>query len=136
MKLIQIRELSNITEDFLAVLSELSDVGLTLEEARKIKYNSKIYVAVHGERIVGTISLFIEQKFIHQGGKVCHIEDVVVSKEYRNMGIGKRLVQHGINEAKKYGCYKVILQCFEEVTSFYEEIGFKKFNLGMRLNLD
>ena len=41
-----------------------------------------INVAEHNGKIVGSTTLLIEQKFIHDGGHVGHIEDVVVSKEY------------------------------------------------------
>jgi len=132
----EIKELSEVNEEFLSVLSELTEVGLSVEEARKIRCNSTTYVAVLGPKIIGTASLLIEQKFIHKGGKVAYIEDVVVSHIYRKLHVGKKLVKHLILEAKKQGCYKVTLCCFEEVAPFYEKIGFRKFNLGMRLDID
>ena len=37
--------------------------------------------------IIGSTTLLIEQKFIHDGGKVGHIEDVVTRKGYEGFGI-------------------------------------------------
>ena len=38
-----------------------------------------IHVAEIDGKIIGSTTLLIEQKFIHKGGKVGHIEDVVLS---------------------------------------------------------
>ena len=51
-----------------------------------------IRVAEVDGKIVGSTTLLIEQKFIHEGGKVGHIEDVVVSKEFEGRGIGLSLI--------------------------------------------
>ena len=54
--------------------------------------NHIIHVAEDNGKIVGSTTLLIEQKFIHKGGYVGHIEDVVVSKEFEGRGIGIKLV--------------------------------------------
>ena len=54
--------------------------------------NHIIHVAELNGKIVGSTTLLIEQKFIHEGGFVGHIEDVVVSKEFEGQGIGMKLV--------------------------------------------
>ena len=50
--------------------------------------NHIIHVAEIDSKIVGSTTLLIEQKFIHKGGLVGHIEDVVVRKNYEGKGIG------------------------------------------------
>lgn len=96
--------------------------------------NYKIYVAVLDSKIVGTTTLFIEQKFIHDGGKVGHIEDVAVRKEYQGRGIGQKVVKALLEYAKKEGCYKTILDCNEDLISFYEKTGFKRYSSAMRFD--
>ena len=93
-----------------------------------------IHVAEIDGKIVGSTTLLIEQKFIHQGGKVGHIEDVVVSKEFEGRGIGIKLVTSLLEVAKTENCYKTILDCKDELIPFYERIGFKQESNQMRYN--
>ncbi|MDR4510545.1 MAG: GNAT family N-acetyltransferase [Nitrososphaeraceae archaeon] len=131
--------------DFCTTLSNLADVGelildknliLELYFAIKKKSNSKIFVAILENKIVGSITTIIEQKFIHNGGKVCHIEDVVTRKGYEKMGIGSLLVKKAIEFAILENCYKVILSCSEQNFSFYQKNGFYKHEITMRLDID
>ena len=87
--------------------------------------NHIIVVAEINDRIIGSTTLLIEPKFIHQGGFVGHIEDVVVSKEFQGNQIGEKIVKYALELAKKHNCYKTILNCSDEVKQFYEKIGFK-----------
>ena len=121
------------TLDFLRNASNL-DKTKAKEILKKIKQNSNhiIHVAIDGKKIVGTTTLFIEQKFIHDGGLVGHIEDVVVRKDYEGKGIGIKLVTSMLERAKEKNCYKTILDCNDDVKQFYERIGFKRESNGMR----
>lgn len=96
--------------------------------------NHHIFVAVLDNRIVGSTTLLIEPKFIHNGGLVGHIEDVVVSKKNQGEGIGEKLIKHSLNFAKNTGCYKTILDCKDDVIGFYEKLGFFKNSSEMRVN--
>jgi len=93
----------------------------------KINSNSDhiVVVAIIEGKIVGSATLLIETKFIHNGGKVGHIEDVVVDKEYQRKGIGEKIIIYLLRYAKDQGCYKTILDCADEVKPFYEKLGFK-----------
>ena len=94
--------------------------------------NHYVYVAILDGRVVGSTSMIIEPKFIHDGGNVAHIEDVVVSKEHQGKGIGEMLMNSLLELAKDNNCYKTILDCSDEVKPFYEKIGFKRFSNCMR----
>ena len=52
-------------------------------------------------------------------------QDVVVSDQYRGRQLGKFLVTVSVLLAAKLGCYKVTLNCKDEMTKFYNGIGFK-----------
>ena len=121
------------TLDFLRNASDL-DKKKANEILKKIKQNSNhmIYVAIDNKKIVGSTTLLIEQKFIHDGGLVGHIEDVVVRKDYEGKGIGIKLVTSMLERAKEKNCYKTILDCKDDVKQFYERIGFKRESNGMR----
>ena len=121
------------TLDFLRNASNL-DKTKAKEILKKIKQNSNhiIHVAIDDKKIVGSTTLLIEQKFIHNGGLVGHIEDVVVRKDYEGKGIGIKLVTSLLERAKEKNCYKTILDCKDDVKQFYERIGFKRESNCMR----
>ena len=121
------------TLDFLSDTNKL-DKNNIKEILKKIKQNPNhmIHVAIDNKKIVGSTTLFIEQKFIHDGGLVGHIEDVVVRKDYEGKGIGMKLVTSMLEYAKRKKCYKTILDCKDDVKQFYERIGFKHESNGMR----
>ena len=121
------------TLDFLRNASGI-DKNKAREILKEIKQNPNhiIYVAIDNKKIVGSTTLLIEQKFIHDGGLVGHIEDVVVRKDYEGKGIGIKLVTSLLERAKEKNCYKTILDCKDDVKQFYERIGFKRESNGMR----
>lgn len=138
---ITIRELevNDLFNGFLKSMDSLKQTSnLDKEKAeqifKKIKSNPNhyVYVAILDSIVVGSTTMIIEPKFIHNGGNVAHIEDVVVSKEHQGKGIGKILMNSLLELAKDNNCYKIILDCSDELKPFYEKIGFKKHSNGMR----
>ncbi len=121
--------------DFLRKASDINQ-----EKAKKIlekiqsNPNHLIFVAIFDSKVVGSTTLIIEPKFIHKGGLVGHVEDVVVTKEKRGLGIGEKLIEFSLEYAKKAGCYKTILDCTDDVKQFYEKIGFKRHANAMRFD--
>ncbi|MEM3062065.1 MAG: GNAT family N-acetyltransferase, partial [Nitrososphaerota archaeon] len=91
----------------------------------------KIIVAKHRDKIVGSITILIEPKMIHNLSYVAHIEDVVVDKDYRNRGIGKLLMNEAIKIAHIHHCYKIILNCAEDREEFYRKYGFFRKEIQM-----
>jgi glucosamine-phosphate N-acetyltransferase len=137
-----IRELNghDLSAGFLETLAGLAEVRLTPTQAGEVLRNRlragiRTYVARVGDRVAGTASLLVEQKFIHGGGRVGHIEDVAVHEDFRHHRIGSVLVRHATEEARKLGCYKVILNCFEHLTPFYAQLGYRQHDVGMRIDL-
>ena len=140
---IKIREIieTDIENGFLETLDSLRktsdlDKKIGKDILKKIISNPDhiIHVAEENGKIIGSTTLFIEQKFIHNGGRVGHIEDVVVSKEYEGRGIGFKLVNSLLEKARVMNCYKTILDCQDELIPFYERIGFKQESNQMRYN--
>lgn len=134
MSNITIRKLQkeDLWNGFLQTLDSLRQASnMDKKTAEKIfdKINSNpdhiVAVAVIEGKIVGSTTLLIETKFIHNGGKVGHIEDVVVDKKYQKKGIGEKIVIYLLRYAKDQGCYKTILDCTDEIKPFYEKLGFK-----------
>src|SRR5215831_2653220 len=143
----EVREISSkdLLRGFFETLLNLAEVGRIREDqenAKKILREitsypfCKIFVAVNKDgEIVGSNTLLIEQKFIHNGGKVGHIEDVVTRKGYEGMGIGTALVDRSLGFATQMKCYKVILDCSENNVPFYKKIGFREFGISLRYDI-
>lgn len=136
-----IRELRgpDLANGFLETLAGLSEVNLDVQGAGEIlrarqKAGTQTYVALYAGKVVGTVSLLVELKFIHGGGKVGHIEDMAVHQDFRHRRIGSALMEHATRTAWELGCYKVILNCFEHISLFYTQLGYKKQDVGMRAN--
>ncbi|MCH7648706.1 MAG: GNAT family N-acetyltransferase [Thaumarchaeota archaeon] len=140
VKIRQIQE-NDLFQGFLESLDSLrkasdleeDDAKLVLKKIRS-NQNHVVMVADSDGQIVGSITLLIEPKFIHQGGLVGHIEDVVVRSELQGKGIGEQLVNAALEYAKNHGCYKTILDCDDNVKPFYEKIGFKRNSNAMRFD--
>lgn len=125
---------------FREVLGALSPVTLSDEDAmlvfrKRLRSRVLTYVALSDDHIVGTASLMIETKFIHNGGCVGHIEDVAVLPELQGQGVGHALVRHLIEQCRQEQCYKVILDCDPKIASWYETLGFRPWCQAMRLDL-
>ncbi|MGI0026629.1 MAG: GNAT family N-acetyltransferase [Nitrosopumilaceae archaeon] len=140
---VKIRKLQekDLFNGFLKSLDSLRKASdLTPKKAKAVfkKINSipdhTIYVAVCDSKVIGAATIFVEPKFIHDGGKVGHIEDVVVSKEHQGEGIGQKLIKALIQYAEKKGCYKTVLDCTDEIMPFYKKLGFKHFSNSMRID--
>jgi len=138
-----IRELrkDDLWNGFLTTLDSLrqaSDIDRNIAEKIFEKINSNpdhlIVVAELDGKIVGTTTLLIEPKFIHRGGLVGHIEDVVVDKNFEGQKIGEKIMKYILEFAKNRGCYKTILDCTDDVKPFYEKLGFKHIANELRFD--
>lgn len=125
-------EQNDLWNGFLTTLDSLRKASniskeKALEIYEKIKKNSDhlIAVAILDGSVVGAATLLIEPKFIHEGGNVGHIEDVVVDKKLQGKKIGEKIILYLLEQAKANGCYKTILDCSDDVKPFYEKLGFK-----------
>lgn len=134
--------INDIKEEYIKLLSELTNVEELSDDDfyNKIKEITKlgIIVVVYYEDnnkicIIGSGTVLYEPKIIRNGKYVAHIEDIVVDENHRGCGIGKTIVNNLINYSKEKECYKIILNCSNDLISFYEKIGFMKQNNGMSL---
>jgi len=138
-----IRELKeeDLWNGFLTSLDSLSEASnIDKNKAKRIfeKINTNpdyiIAVAEIDGKIVGSTTLLIESKFIHNGGLVGHIEDVVVDKNHQGQKIGEKIMKFLLEISKNRGCYKTILDCTDDVKPFYEKLGFKQVANELRLD--
>lgn len=135
---LRIDDLQNGFLTSLDSLRKASDIDKSKAEEifKKIDSNPDytIVVAEIDGKVVGSTTLLIEQKFIHQGGLVGHIEDVVVDKNFQGQKIGEKIMRYLLEIAKNQGCYKTILDCTDDVKLFYEKLGFKQVANELRFD--
>ena len=138
-----IRELKeeDIYNGFLKSLDSLTlasdiDKSKAVEVFERINANPDYVIAVAEMegKIVGTTTLFIESKFIHNGGFVGHIEDVSVDSNFHGQKIGQKIMEYLLKISKKRGCYKTILNCTDDVKLFYEKLGFRQVANELRID--
>lgn len=102
----------------------------------KTSTNKKFLMIIkYEETIIGTGSILIEDKIIHDMGLVGHIEDIAIDENYRGLGLARTLMHKLIDIARLHKCYKIILDASDDVKIFYEKMGFKKNANTMRMNL-
>jgi glucosamine-phosphate N-acetyltransferase len=133
-------EINDYNLGYLQLLEQLTNVGYIpytewTNRYKEIQNNPciQIWVIVDTNTIIATGTIIVEPKFIHNTGKVGHIEDIVVDKDKNGLGIGKKLIDDLVNICRNNGCYKVILNCSETNVGFYEKVGFKTKERQMAL---
>lgn len=59
----------------------------------------------------------------------CYISELFVEKEYRNNGIGSKLISFCIDKAKELNFEQIILKCDKNsfMDNYYKKIGFKYY---------
>lgn len=133
------QDLQNGFIETLSFLSKIDDISQEkiIDTFNRMKKNADnhIFIALTDDgKVVGALTLLVEQKFIHGCGKVGHIEDVVVHGDFRGQGVARNLIKKAIEVAEMEKCYKVILNCKEKLVPFYEKLGFRKHEIEMRFD--
>jgi len=98
--------------------------------------NIHLVVAEEGGNVVGCLQLCILPGLSSQGAPRGLIEDVRVASDRRSRGIGERLVQWALEEARGKGCKLVELLTHHtrvDAQRFYERIGFSRSHVGMTM---
>ncbi len=134
---------ADIANGLLETLGHLSDLeGITAAEGRAVLREMKragiyrLLVACSKDgSVVGATTLLVERKLIHRGGRVGHVEDVAVRVGFEGKGVGRSLVEAAVEAARDQGCYKCVLDCREGLVGYYGRLGFRRHDVGMRLDL-
>ena len=134
--------IETIKNEYLLLLSELTstnyiETSLFVENIEKIHQMGKIIVGVINDRFINGIeivasgTIIIEPKIIRAGKNVGHIEDIVVSKHMRGKGVSQQILHILKTIARENNCYKVILDCDNEVKNVYIKNGLELKGIQM-----
>ena len=136
-------EKKDITPEYFQLLQQLSIISIQdyCDEKNEqffntLNSNHQIYIIedLANHKIIGSGTIWMEPKLIRNYGKVAHLEDIVIDKKYRGMGLGKKLLEHLLEIAKNEGCYKCVLSCEPGLLTFYQNLGFIKYGKHLRLD--
>ncbi|XP_031328122.1 probable glucosamine 6-phosphate N-acetyltransferase isoform X2 [Photinus pyralis] len=127
-------QITDHNKGFLTLLAQLTTVGNVSQHDFERQYwlmqrSGAYYVTViedtRSQTIIGAATLVTELKFIHNASIRGRLEDVVVNNTYRGKQLGKLIVLTVTLLAKKLGCYKMSLDCKDNLIPFYKSIGYK-----------
>ena len=124
-------------EEYIRLINEFRPVNNhitkeTFESIYDIIFkNSIIFIIEIDNKLVASGKLLIEQKFIHNLAKYGYIEDIIVSKENRNNGLGKKIVKYIVDYCKENKFYKITLTCDEKLVNFYKKNNFEVYQIHM-----
>lgn len=140
-----LKQLDEFKNQYIDLLNELTkcpdlDKDIFYHKIKEINNNGKIIIAYTIDnnkiKIIGSGTIIIESKIIHQGRSVGHIEDIVVNSNYRGNNISQLILNRLKEVAKLYNCYKVILDCDITLTKVYEKNGFEIKGIQMSQYFD
>jgi GNAT superfamily N-acetyltransferase len=100
--------------------------------------NHRLLVVEAEGRIVATLQLSFLPCLTHVGSERAQIEAVRVASDRRGSGLGREFVQWAIDQARARGCGQVQLMTNAERPDshrFYEQLGFRRTHVGMKLDL-
>jgi GNAT superfamily N-acetyltransferase len=100
--------------------------------------NYSLYIAKIKDKIIGTFELLIMDNIAHKGTPSGIVEDVVVDKDYRSKGIGKKMMKYALDVCHQNGCYKLTLSSNihrDRAHIFYESLGFKKHGYSFLIEI-
>jgi len=88
--------------------------------------NYCLCVCENDGKVIGTATLLVQLNLSHHGRPYGHIENVITDRAQRGNGIGIRMVEYLVQQAREKNCYKIILDCAKHNIPFYKKCGFKE----------
>ena len=137
--IIRLIEHSDYEKGFFELLSQLTDAPKlnkkTFIEIIQLNNRNSFIIVIEDKKekkLIGTVKIFFEYKFIRNGGKVGHFEDLVIHIDYRKKGLGSILTKLLIKIAAEEKCYKLIGNTSDNFKGFYEINGFDNSGISFK----
>lgn len=126
-------DVANIFTKYIDPLAQIDQVAYIDTFNTICQQGGKIFVCECDGRIVGAAKALVESKLHNALSNMGHIEDVAVLPSHRQKGIAKRLVGMAANYCKSNNCYKVVLDCRDDLVPLYASLGFEPRGVSMTL---
>lgn len=134
-----------LADDLLGQLREDVGAGETIDDSYWRAFDAisadprqLLVVAVRAGEVVGTLQLSFIPYLTFKGGERAQIKGVRVAAPERGNGVGRRMIDWSITEARMRGCHLVQLTTSRErhrARHFYGSLGFAVTHDGMKLEL-
>lgn len=90
----------------------------------QVPSNQYHYLYQEDGKLIGFVSLYIEQKLSLGCLCVAHINDLIVDKNYPSSKIERELIEHCVQVAKYNNCCRVVVHCNECSVPLCKDLGF------------
>lgn len=109
-------------EDILKLINKYAEKGLMLPRTRSTLYEGirEFVIALEDDRVIGTGSLHIIWD------DLAEIRALAVDEDSQRKGVGRKLVEILIQEARELNCPKVFTLTYQ--VQFFERLGFRLVN--------
>lgn len=125
----QIEETDNLRQ-YLECVKDLNTIEATdsLDGIKqKIRYRPSNIITFIGcdenGTVVTTATVIMEHK-LRYNRPCCHIEDVATHPNHRSQGYATNMIQYCVEWAGRRECYKIQLNCADNLVDFYQKLGF------------
>lgn len=99
--------------------------------------NNFVFVAEDNGQIIG-LAAFSVRNVIRYPKQIAELDELFVSQEYRQKGVGKLLMQKVEEKAKELNCYRLYVESqykHETAHKFYEQLGYTNYGYHFIKNL-
>ena len=100
-------------------------------------FDKEILIVKNSSDVIGMISIMYLTR-LNQKQQEMYIPELIIQKEFRNTGIGKKLINAAIELAKKKNCHRIRLESGNQRTEshmFYEKNNFEQSALSFDLKI-
>ena len=121
-------------KEYMKLLGQLTEVGKVtkedytkrFDEMRSAQNTYYIWVVedLTAKKVVASLTLVYEMKFFRSTSARGRIEDVVVDSAYRGKNLSKVLLDVNRQLSKILGCYKISLECKDNLVKHYGKFDF------------
>jgi GNAT superfamily N-acetyltransferase len=119
-------------EEYETTISETIEVAVS---------DSKVYVALHNEVVVGYATIYIERFAMpmYNSDPLCVIGDMMIKEQYRKQGIGELFIEEAKKIAKEFSVKKLMLNVFAKnqiAYGYFQQYGFEDTMYRMTLKIE
>lgn len=96
----------------------------------------RLYCVLYEGDIIGVFAILIMDNMGHMGKPSAVMEDVIVGRKWRGLGIGGQMVAYAMERCREKDCYKLSLSSNKNRTDahrFYEKLGFNRHGYSFAL---